>query len=213
LKFSLVTYALGCTASAALMAGCSSSGGSSFGTTSGVTPSGVHSLRTISINGLLITAAHPNLRMRSHVTRVTPDKHREEKGLYQYVSSFYNSELVEFDYPKGDTSIDEISADEPQGECGDVLYGAAKRDFWVVNSGSDDIDEFAVGGIGPIKILSESTGEAAVLGDHRTHNRVVTPHRLLHRRAVALLSYRAAFDIGEGKRHGTGWKRCCQGHS
>jgi hypothetical protein len=92
---------------------------------------------------------------------VTPDKHREKKGLYQYVSSFYNSELVEFDYPKGDTSIGEISADEPQGECGDVLYGAAKRDFWVVNSGSDDIDEFAVGGIGPIKILSESTGEAA----------------------------------------------------
>jgi hypothetical protein len=161
MKFRLVTYALGFTASAALMAGCSSSGGSSFGTPSGLTPTGFYSLRTISINGLLITAAHPNLRMRNHVGPVTPDRHHEKKGLYQYVSDFYNSELVEFDYPKGDSSIGEISADEPQGECGNALYGAAKRDFWVVNSGSDDIDEFALGGSGPIKTLSESAGEAA----------------------------------------------------
>jgi hypothetical protein len=127
-----------------------------------VTPGGFQSLRTVSINGLLITAAHPNLGMRTHVAPVTPDKHHEKKGLYQYVSDFYNSELVEFDYPKGDSSIGEISGlDEPQGECGDPLYGAAKRDFWVVNSGSDDIDEFAVGGTGPIKILIEPTGEAA----------------------------------------------------
>jgi len=162
MKFSLVTYALGFAASAALMAGCSSSGGSSFGMPSGVTPSGFYSLRTISSNGLLITAAHPNLRMRSHVAPVTPDKHHEKKGLFQYVSDFYNSELVEFDYPKGHSSIGEISGvDEPQGECGDPLYGAVKRDFWVVNSGSDDVDEFAVGGTGPIKTLSESAGEAA----------------------------------------------------
>ena len=162
MKFSLVAYALGFTASAALMAGCSSSGGSSFGTPSGVTPSGFHSLQTISINGLLTTAAHPNLRMRSHLGPATPNRHHEKKGLYQYVSDFYDSELLEFDYPKGDSSIGEISvADDPQGECGDALYGAAKRDFWVVNSGNDEIDEFAVDGTGPIKILSESTGEAA----------------------------------------------------
>ena len=162
MKFSLLTYALICTASAVLMAGCSS-GSSSLGAPLGVTPSAFYSPRTISINGLLITAAHPNLRMRSHVGPVTPDKHHEKKGLYQYVSDFYNSALVEFDYPKGDSSIGEISgvADDPQGECGDALYGAAKRDFWVVSSGADEIEEFTVGGTGPIKILSESTGEAA----------------------------------------------------
>jgi hypothetical protein len=162
MKFSLVICTLGFTVSAVLMAGCGSNGGSSFGTPSGVMPSDFDSLRTISINGLLITAAHPNPRMRSRVGPVTPDKHREKKGLYQYVSDFYTSELVEFDYPKGDSSIGEISGfDDPQGECGDALYGAVKRDFWVVNSGNDQIDEFAVGGAGPIKILSESTGEAA----------------------------------------------------
>jgi ABC-type multidrug transport system permease subunit len=83
MKSSLVTYALGFIASAALMAGCSSSGGSSFGTPSGVTPSGFYSPRTISINSLLITAAHPDLGMRNHVGPVAPDKHHEKKGLYQ----------------------------------------------------------------------------------------------------------------------------------
>jgi hypothetical protein len=86
----------------------------------------------------------------------------EKKGLYQYVSDFYNSELVEFDYPKGDSSIGEISGvADAQGECGNALYGAAKRDFWVVASGVDEIEEFAVGGTGPIKTLSESAGEPA----------------------------------------------------
>jgi hypothetical protein len=160
MKLRLVTCALGFTASAALMAGCSS-GSSSFGTPSGVTPSGFHSPRTISINGRLITAAHPKLRMRSHVAPVTPDRHHELNGLYQYVSNFYNSDLVEFDYPKGDPLSREIFSDEPQGECGDALYGVAKRDFWVVASGADEIEEFAYGGIGPIKTLSETAGEPA----------------------------------------------------
>jgi hypothetical protein len=140
MKLRLVTCALGFTASAALMAGCSS-GSSSFGTPSGVTPSGFHSPRTISINGRLITAAHPKLRMRSHVAPVTPDRHHELNGLYQYVSNFYNSDLVEFDYPKGDPLSREIFSDEPQGECGDALYGVAKRDFWVVASGADEIED------------------------------------------------------------------------
>jgi hypothetical protein len=69
---------------------------------------------------------------------------------------------VEFDYPKGDSSIGEISGvADAQGECGNALYGAAKRDFWVVASGVDEIEEFAVGGTGPIKTLSESAGEPA----------------------------------------------------
>lgn len=158
-----------------VMAGCSSSGGSTLGTPSGVTPSGFHSPRTISINGLLITAAHPNLRMRNHVGPVTPHKHHEKIGLYQYVSSFYSSELVQFDYPTGDTPIREIFADEPQGECGNVLYGVAKRDFWVVESGADEIEEFAVGGAGPIKTLIVPIGEGAGCAmDPSTGNLTVT---------------------------------------
>jgi hypothetical protein len=175
MKFSLVTYGLGFAASAALMADCSS-GGSSLGTPSGVTPSDLHSLRTISINGLLTTAAHPNLRMRSHVGPVTPDKHHEKKGLYQYVSDFYDGGLLEFDYPKGDSSIGEISGViDAQGECGNALYGAAKRDFWAVAAGADEIEEFTVGGAGPIKTLIESAGEPAGCAmDPSTQNLAVT---------------------------------------
>ncbi|MFY9739040.1 MAG: hypothetical protein WAK11_08285 [Candidatus Cybelea sp.] len=175
MRLSLATYALGFTASAVLMAGCSN-GGSSFDTPTGVTPSDFHSLRAVSIDGPLVAAAHPNLRMRGHVGPMTPDRYRKKRGPYQYVSDFYNSELLEFDYPKGDSPIGEISGvSDAQGECGNALFGAAKRDFWVVSSGTDQVEEFALGGTGPIKILSESAGEAAGCAmDPSTHNLAVT---------------------------------------
>jgi hypothetical protein len=44
----------------------------------------------------------------------------------------------------------------------------------------------------------------AVLLYRRAQNRVVAPQGLLHRPTVAFPSRRAAFDIGEGKRHRTG---------
>ena len=42
---------------------------------------------------------------------------------------------------------------------------------------------------------------AAVLGDGRLHNRIVPPHGVLHRDAVALPARGAALDIREGKRY------------
>jgi transposase InsO family protein len=95
----------------------------------------------------------PEPALRSHVGPVIPDKHHELNGLFQYVSNFYNSELVQFDYPKGNPLSREIFSDEPQGECGNALYGVAERDFWVAASGADEIEEFALGGTGPIKTI------------------------------------------------------------
>lgn len=121
-----------------------------------------------------ITAAYPNLHMRNPVGPMTPDRRHEMRGLYQYVSNYYNSELLEFDYPKGDSSIWAISGAQGS-ECGDALYGAAKRDFWVVASGADEVVEYALGGTGPIKTLSESAGEAASCAmDPSTGNLAVT---------------------------------------
>ena len=86
-----------------------------------------------------------------------PDKHKKKKTNDEYVSNFYNSTLLEFDYPKGDRSIGSLSGDDPQGECTQT----GKKNFWQVNSGDDDIDEYAFGGTSPIASVSESAGEAA----------------------------------------------------
>ena len=56
---SLTLYSLALIAAGGLMAGCSSSSGSS-----GVTPGMFSSARTVSINGLLVPATHPNLNAR-----------------------------------------------------------------------------------------------------------------------------------------------------
>jgi hypothetical protein len=163
MKFAILTsYALGVIAAAALIAGCNSNGGSSYGAPSGLSPNGFHSSRTISMNGLLITAAHPNFGVRNQLVPITPEKPNKKKGLYQYASD-YDGSLLEFDYPKSDAQIGAITGvNSPEGECADVLYGAAKRDFWVTVSGSYQLAEFALGGKKPIKTLSVgSSGEPA----------------------------------------------------
>jgi hypothetical protein len=127
----LSAYALGLGAAAALMAGCTSNGGSAFGV-----PSGMSSLNQ------LVSGA--------------PDNHKKEP-LTQYMS--VSNAILEYDYPKGDQSIGQIPVGSGAGECADVLYGAAKRDFWMAVPATDEYDEFAVGGTKPIKTLTESAGE------------------------------------------------------
>jgi hypothetical protein len=105
--------------------------------------------------------APPNLSLRSDVVPLMPDKRK--KMLYEYESTLFNGGLLEFDYPKGDSSIGEISGvSEPQGECTNVLFGAGKKTFWVTASGTDQIDEFKVGGSSPIKTLSTPSGDVPV---------------------------------------------------
>lgn len=102
---SLTLYSLALIAAGGLMAGCSSSSGSS-----GVTPGMFSSARTVSINGLLVPATHPNLNALHHYQSVTPDKHKKKKKTAdQYLSSFDGSTILQFDYPKSDASIGTIS--------------------------------------------------------------------------------------------------------
>ncbi|MGA7356263.1 MAG: hypothetical protein WA431_03770 [Candidatus Cybelea sp.] len=161
--FSLTLYALSLPAAAALMAGCSN-GVSSVGASSGMTPNGFQSPRTISINGMLITAAHPNFGVRNHRVPMAPDKNNKKKALYQYAATFGEGpSLLVFDYPKSDKQIGSIGdISEVQGECANVLFGAGKKSFWVTASGNDQIDEFKVGGSNPIKTLSAPSGDVPV---------------------------------------------------
>jgi hypothetical protein len=165
MKFTILTsYAFGLTAAAAMMAGCSSNGGSSY------------SPGAVSINGRLITAAHPNFGVRNRLAPIVPDKPYAKKGLYQYEADLDGS-LLEFDYPKSDSQIGEISnVNLPGGECADVLSGAAKRDFWVTVSGNYQVAEYAIGSKKPIKTLSTgSAGEpAACAMDPTTGNLAAT---------------------------------------
>ncbi len=71
--------------------------------------------------------------------------------------------------------------------CGDSIFGARER--------------------AAERIADCLENASAMLRDRRSQNRIVASHRLLHRRTVALPSCRAAFDIREGKRDGTGRKR------
>lgn len=131
MKFSrLTTYALGLSAAAVLTAGCNNNGASAFGV-----PSGMSS---------------PN-----RVVLVTPDAHKR-KALHEYMS--VSSAILEYDYPKSDKSIGQIPVGSGAGECADILYGAARRHFWVTLPIAEEYEEFALGGAKPIKTLTESAG-------------------------------------------------------
>jgi hypothetical protein len=129
----LATYALGLSAAAGLIAGCSSTGSSPLGV--------------------------PSLSSLNRLVSVTPDKHKKKKAVYQFMS--VSNAILEYDYPKSDKAIGQIPVGGGAGECADILYGAAKRDFWVTLPGASGFDEFALGGTKPIETLTESVGEAA----------------------------------------------------
>ncbi|MGA7355545.1 MAG: hypothetical protein WBW76_08950, partial [Candidatus Cybelea sp.] len=90
---------------AALLVACSNNGGSSLepaGASPGVAAIG-HIGRAVMWNGVLITAAHPNLSAHQPV-RPHPTKSMES-GFFQYIGDFGSGTILEFDYPKGDASI------------------------------------------------------------------------------------------------------------
>jgi len=160
----LAKYAIGITTGAAMLAACSSNGGSSLAPSgaTGSMPMISHVGKLTMVNGVLMTAAHPNLAgLRGGP--MTPDKHHKKKKADQFISDFGNGVVDEFDYPKGDSSIGSISGiSEAQGECTNVLFGSGKKTFWVSASGSLTTDEFKVGGSSPIKTLNAPSGDTPV---------------------------------------------------
>jgi hypothetical protein len=138
--FNLPKSALTITMGAALLAACSNNSGSPL------TPSGPSS-------GL------PDI---THIGRAVMPTTSKGNGTYQYISNFGNSTLLEFDYPKSDSSIGSIGGvAEPQGECTNALFGSGKQTFWVTSSSSaaGAIEEFKVGGTSPIKSLPVPSGD------------------------------------------------------
>ncbi len=170
---SLAKYAIGLTTAGAMLAACSSGGSTmSPSTGSGFTMDATH-MNTPMIHGVLVTAEHPNLN-----GAVAPDKkkHHKKKKPDEYMSNFYGSDLLEFDYPKGDASIGTISGvSDSQGECTGVTSGIGKGSFWVVASGSDSVEQFKVGGSSPVATLSVTAGEPAGCAiDPKSGNLAVT---------------------------------------
>jgi hypothetical protein len=125
-------YMIGLTVGAAMLAACSNNGGlAPSGTTAGGGSTGIpgvsHVGKTVMLNGVLLTAAHPNLSGHPG-SPVSPDKKKHHKKKpNQYISNFEGSTVDQFDYPKSDASIGTISGvTDAQGECTNVLYGIGK---------------------------------------------------------------------------------------
>jgi len=151
---SLANYAVGVTVAAALLAGCST-GGSSGLNPSMSTQSKAIPGHALSYNGRLIASAVMP-QVRPIQIPVSPDK--KKKGPIQYISNFYASDILSFDYPKGTSSTGTITAaTDPQGEC----TKNGKKTWWAVSSGSDQVMEFKAGGTSPISTLSVTAGEPA----------------------------------------------------
>ena len=111
--------------------------------------------RTLSVNGRLVTAAHPNLRALPDYATIVPDRHAKSK-LFEYIINFYGTYASIFDYPKSDEQIGQITNVGGQG-CTNVLYGYGKKTFWIV-AGTDQITEYRVPKK-PLKTLSVPYGE------------------------------------------------------
>ena len=111
--------------------------------------------RTLSVNGRLVTAAHPNLRALPDYATIVPDRHAKSK-LFEYIINFYGTYASIFDYPKSVDQIGTINDVGGQG-CTNVLYGYGKKTFWIV-AGTDQITEYKVPQK-PLKTLSVPYGQ------------------------------------------------------
>jgi hypothetical protein len=75
-------------------------------------------------------------------------------GEVQYISNYYNTALLEFDYPKGESSIGSISG------VGGGLCTKGARTFWVATG--SEVAEFKAGGTKPIRVLKAGGASCAI---------------------------------------------------
>jgi hypothetical protein len=134
---------------------CSACNGSSPVAPSGAALDAGHVGRAVSINGRLVTAAHPNIGVLPRYATILPDRHAKSK-TFEYIINDYGTYAGIFDYPKSDRQIGTITNVGGQG-CTNVLHGYGKRTFWIV-AGDDQITEYRVPQK-PLKTLSDSVGQ------------------------------------------------------
>ena len=113
-----------------------------------------YTARTLSVNGRLVTAAHPNVSALPRYATIVPNRHAKSK-TYEYIINDYGTYASIFDYPKSDQQIGSITDVGGQG-CTNVLYGYGKKTFWIV-AGPGQITEYAVP-MKELKALSDSVG-------------------------------------------------------
>jgi hypothetical protein len=133
---------------------------SACGSTSAVAPSTAaldsgYIGKTLSVNGMLVTAARANLSAVPSYAAILPDRPADSK-TFEYIINYYGTYAGIFDYPKSDKEIGSIKDVGGQG-CTNVLYGYGKKTFWIV-AGTKQITEYDVPKK-PIKTLSVASGE------------------------------------------------------
>ncbi len=134
---------------------CSACGsGSAVAPAAGAFDAG-HVGRVVSVNGRLVTAAHPNMSVLPRYAAIFPDR-RATSRTFEYIINDYGTYASIFDYPKSDKQIGQITNVGGQG-CTNVLSGYGKKIFWIV-AGNDQITEYRVPKK-PLKTLSDSVGQ------------------------------------------------------
>lgn len=116
---------------------------------------GQYAGRTAFVDGMPVTAAHPNLSVLPRYRTIVPGRRAKSK-TFEYVINYYGTYASIFDYPKSDRQIGSITNVGGQG-CTNVLYGYGKKTFWIV-AGTDQITEYKVEQT-PIKTLSVPYGQ------------------------------------------------------
>ncbi len=135
------------------LATCSACGGGSAVAPSSAAFNVGYIGRAASVNGRLVTAAHPNPRALPRFATVVPDRAVKSK-TFEYITGLYSTGI--FDFPKSDQQIGTLNGAGGQG-CTNALYGYGRKTFWVV-AGESQITEYRVLKKA-VKTLSESAGQ------------------------------------------------------
>jgi hypothetical protein len=125
---------------------CSACGSGSAVAPSDAALNSVYIGKTLSVNGMQVTAARANLNALPRYATILPDGGAKSK-YFEYIINDYGSYASIFDYPKSDKQIGSINNVGGQA-CTNVLYGYGKKTFWIV-AGPDQISEYQV----PKKLL------------------------------------------------------------
>jgi hypothetical protein len=134
------------------LAMCSACGGGSPVAPSSAALDGAYVGKTLSVNGVPVTAERLVARPR-YATSV-PDGSTNSEN-FEYIINYYGTYASIFDYPKSDKQVGTINNVGGQG-CTNVLYGYGKKIVWIV-AGADQITEYEVPKT-PLKTLSVSVG-------------------------------------------------------
>ena len=128
---STAKYALGVTAAAAMLAGCSS-GASSLGPT---TPS-MGAQASHGTAAATVTARVGLVGIAMNAPRVTPDK--KAAGQLLYISDDGTNDVYTYAWPKPKSITNTLTGfSEPQGACAD-----AKGNVWITNTGESNVLEY-----------------------------------------------------------------------